>query len=62
MRVCLILHGFSVTLPGAKNKLQRFRHQRRLVQSRTAMFDNLVWWGEALKAARHKADADSFAA
>ena len=33
-----------------------------LVQSRTAMFDNLVWWGEALKAARHKADADSFAA
>jgi hypothetical protein len=32
------------------------------VQSRTAMFDNLVWWGEALKAARHKADADSFAA
>ena len=33
-----------------------------LVQSRTAMFDNLVWWGEALKAARHKTDADSFAA
>jgi NAD(P)H-dependent FMN reductase len=33
-----------------------------LMQSRTAMFDDLVWWGEALKAARHKADADSFAA
>jgi NAD(P)H-dependent FMN reductase len=33
-----------------------------LVQSRTAMFDNLVWWGEALKAARHKADASSVAA
>jgi NAD(P)H-dependent FMN reductase len=25
-----------------------------LVQSRTALFDNLVWWGEALKAAREK--------
>jgi len=25
-----------------------------LAQSRTLMFDNLVWWGEALKAARNK--------
>src|SRR3982074_1988822 len=33
-----------------------------LVQSRTAMFDNLVWWGEALKAARRKTDAGSVAA
>ena len=33
-----------------------------LVQGRTVMFDNLVWWGEALKAARDKADADSVAA
>jgi hypothetical protein len=32
-----------------------------LVQSRTAMFDDLVWWGEALKAARQKSDAGSFA-
>jgi NAD(P)H-dependent FMN reductase len=30
-----------------------------LVQSRTAMFDHLVWWGEALKTARQKAGADS---
>jgi NAD(P)H-dependent FMN reductase len=30
-----------------------------LVQSRTAMFDHLVWWGEALKAARHTASAQS---
>ena len=33
-----------------------------LVQSRTAMFDDLVWWGEALKAARRKTDAGSLAA
>jgi NAD(P)H-dependent FMN reductase len=25
-----------------------------LVQSREAMFDHLVWWGEALKAARQR--------
>jgi NAD(P)H-dependent FMN reductase len=30
-----------------------------LVQSRTAMFDHLVWWGEALKAARHTASTQS---
>ena len=30
-----------------------------LVQSREAMFDHLVWWGEALKAARRKAAAAS---
>ena len=30
-----------------------------LVQSREAMFDHLVWWGEALKAARQKAVAAS---
>ena len=30
-----------------------------LVQSRDAMFDHLVWWGEALKAARHTASAQS---
>jgi NAD(P)H-dependent FMN reductase len=30
-----------------------------LVQSREAMFDHLVWWGEALKAARQKAAAAS---
>src|ERR1700686_2269220 len=28
-----------------------------LVQSREVMFDHLVWWGEALKAAREKTDA-----
>jgi NAD(P)H-dependent FMN reductase len=32
-----------------------------LVQSRTAMFNDLVWWGEALKTARRKTDAGSFA-
>jgi NAD(P)H-dependent FMN reductase len=32
-----------------------------LVQGRTAMFNDLVWWGEALKAARQKTDAGSFA-
>src|SRR5438132_1715182 len=31
-----------------------------LVQSREAMFDHLVWWGEALKAARQNAAAASF--
>lgn len=30
-----------------------------LVQSRTAMFDHLVWWGEALKTARQNAGAES---
>src|SRR6266404_300946 len=30
-----------------------------LVQSREAMFDHLVWWGEALKSARQKAAAAS---
>jgi len=30
-----------------------------LVQSREAMFDHLVWWGEALKTARQKAAAAS---
>ena len=30
-----------------------------LVQSRQAMFDHLVWWCEALKAARQKATAAS---
>ncbi len=30
-----------------------------LVQSREAMLDHLVWWGEALKAARQKAAAAS---
>jgi NAD(P)H-dependent FMN reductase len=30
-----------------------------LVQSREAMFDHLVWWGEALKAARQKTAAAS---
>jgi NAD(P)H-dependent FMN reductase len=33
-----------------------------LGQSRTALLDNLVWWGTALKAARQRADADSLAA
>jgi NAD(P)H-dependent FMN reductase len=30
-----------------------------LVQSRTAMFDHLVWWGEALKAARAKSATEA---
>jgi NAD(P)H-dependent FMN reductase len=30
-----------------------------LVQSREAMFDHLVWWGEALKAARQRTAAES---
>jgi NAD(P)H-dependent FMN reductase len=30
-----------------------------LVQSRDAMFDHLVWWGEALKAARQKTGVGS---
>jgi NAD(P)H-dependent FMN reductase len=30
-----------------------------LVQSREAMFDHLVWWGEALKSARRKTAAES---
>jgi NAD(P)H-dependent FMN reductase len=30
-----------------------------LVQSREAMFDHLVWWGEALKAARQRTRAES---
>ena len=30
-----------------------------LVKSREAMFDNLVWWGEALKAARPRTLAES---
>jgi len=29
-----------------------------LVQSREAMFDHLVWWGEALKAARQRTEAE----
>ena len=33
-----------------------------LVQSRKAMFDHLVWWGVALKAARETEDAKSAAA
>jgi hypothetical protein len=28
-----------------------------LVRSRDAMFDHLVWWGEALKAARQRTGA-----
>jgi NAD(P)H-dependent FMN reductase len=30
-----------------------------LVQSRELMFDHLVWWGEALKAARHRTGSES---
>jgi NAD(P)H-dependent FMN reductase len=30
-----------------------------LVQSREAMFDHLVWWGKALKAARQRTDTES---
>jgi NAD(P)H-dependent FMN reductase len=30
-----------------------------LAQSREVMFDHIVWWGEALKAARQKAEAES---
>ena len=33
-----------------------------LVQSRDAMFDHLVWWGEALKVARQRTGAASAAA
>jgi NAD(P)H-dependent FMN reductase len=33
-----------------------------LVQSREAMFDHLVWWGEALKAVRQRTAASSAAA
>jgi NAD(P)H-dependent FMN reductase len=33
-----------------------------LVQSRGAMFDHLVWWGEALKAARQRTAESSRAA
>jgi NAD(P)H-dependent FMN reductase len=33
-----------------------------LVQSRKLMFDHLVWWGEALKAARQRTGAESLAA
>jgi hypothetical protein len=29
-----------------------------LVQSREAMFDRLVWWGEALKAARQRTEVN----
>ena len=30
-----------------------------LVQSREVMYDQLVWWGEALKAARERTTAES---
>ena len=30
-----------------------------LVQGREAMFDQLVWWGEALKAGRQRTAAES---
>jgi NAD(P)H-dependent FMN reductase len=33
-----------------------------LVQSREAMFDHLVWWGEALRAGRQRTAAKSSAA
>jgi NAD(P)H-dependent FMN reductase len=33
-----------------------------LVQNRTAMFDDLVWWGQALKAARQQTATTSVAA
>jgi hypothetical protein len=33
-----------------------------LEQSRTAMFDHLVWWAGALTAVRHKTGAGSVAA
>ncbi len=38
---------------GVMQKGLSLNHYDYLVQARTALFDNLVWWGEALKAARN---------
>jgi hypothetical protein len=48
--------------PGIVQKDAALNDYEYLVQSRSAMFDHLVWWGVAWKAARETKDVKSAAA
>jgi NAD(P)H-dependent FMN reductase len=57
-----ITHGVNIGMEpylGIVQKGTTLNDYEYLVQSRTAMFDHLVWWGVALKAARDTEGAKS---
>ena len=62
LQMAPIRHEVNIAMEPFLGILQKSRSLNDydyLVQSRDAMFDHLVWWGEALKAARQKAAAGS---
>ena len=55
LQMAAIRHEVNIAMEPFLGILQNVRalnDYQYLVQSRDAMFDHLVWWGEALKAAR----------
>ena len=59
LQMAPIRHEVNIAMEPFLGILQKSRSLNDydyLVQSRDAMFDHLVWWGEALKAAREKTD------
>ena len=64
LQMALIRHEVNIAMEPYLGIVQNGRSLNDYdypVQSRTAMFNDLVWWGEALKAARQKTDAAGFA-
>jgi NAD(P)H-dependent FMN reductase len=62
LQMAPIRHEVNIAMEAFLGILQKGRSLNEydyLVQGRDAMFDHLVWWGEALKAARQKAAAGS---
>ena len=62
LQMAPIRHEVNIAMEPFLGILQKSRSLNDydyLVQSRDAMFDHLVWWGEALKAARQKTAAGS---
>jgi NAD(P)H-dependent FMN reductase len=64
LQMAPIAHGVNIAMEpylGIVQQGRTFDDYPYLVQARDGMFENLVWWGEALKAAR-EGDAQALAA
>jgi hypothetical protein len=65
LQMAPIRHEVNIAMElflGILQKGRAINDYEYLVQSRQVMFDQLVWWGEALKAARQRTGAESAAA
>ena len=64
LQMAPIAHGVNIAMEPYLGVVQQGRtldDYPYLLQARDGMFENLVWWGEALKAARER-DAEAMAA